>query len=395
MNQFASAARPRVLVVSPLYFPVEEGLAHYTTEFCRHLQKSADVSVLTSTASAAAASGPGGVTVLPWVKRWDLPELSRAFGRALRTEPDRVLIQFVPFMYSRRGGINFSIVAVAAALALRARLRGRGSVEVMFHELWYPFSTRPRDIVLHTAHRLMVMGLGAAARDVFCATERFVGEVSHTLGPLVKSVHLLEVGSNLERDDAQLAPRPPQTGALRLALFGSLHPSKNVPMVLRALERATRIVPGKLKVSVIGLERAELLAVVPELQPWLDAEVTITGQLPAAEAAATLAAHDCLVSYFQDGVSSRRGSLLAALCEGVPVITTWRDISDRVFLNQPCVKLFSPEPEEFAEQLVEFVTAEARPFATVTAEEVHAFYRAHFSWAAVVDRYLELAFAPG
>src|SRR6476659_7184382 len=120
-----SASRPRVLVISPLYHPEEEGLAHYTTEFCRHLQKSADVSVLTGVRSIE--TGPGGVTVMPWVERWDLPGLLRAVERARWSDPDRVLIQFVPFMYARRGGINFSIVAAAAWLGARALASGRGS----------------------------------------------------------------------------------------------------------------------------------------------------------------------------------------------------------------------------------------------------------------------------
>jgi len=385
-----SASRPRVLVISPLYYPDEEGLAHYTTEFCRHLQQDADVTVLTGV--RAAETGPGGVLVLPWLERWDLAGLLLALGRARFIRPDRILIQFVPFMYARRGGINFAIVAAAAVAALHARMGGNGGVQIMFHELWHWRSSRPRELAMHLAHRTMVVGLCLAARDVFCATERFASEVRDALGGVERPIHLLAVGSNLERAESALRPRPPHDGPLRVGLFGSLHASKNVPMVLRALQRASARAKGRIKVSVIGLERRELSSAVPDLADWLDAEATVTGWVTADQAAAKLAEQDFLVSYFQDGVSSRRGSLLAALCEGVPVVTTWRDVSDTVFLDQPWVKLLSCDAEEFGAQLETFLTSAERPFAGVTAAEVRKFYDAHFSWRALVQRYLDISF---
>lgn len=393
MKQVSSARRLRVLVISPLYFPTEEGLAHYTTEFCRHLAKSADVSVLTSTASENVGSGPGGVEILPWIERWNLRGCLGPMKRALATKPDRILIQFVPFMYARRGGINFSIVALGALLAIRAAFAHEGRVQVMFHELWYHLSPDPKAVVMHSAHRAMVLGLSLAARDNFCATTRFAAEVERNMGPLHGRVHLLAVGSNLERDDAPLRERPPQEGKLRVALFGSVHSSKNVPLVLRALHEAALRAPGRLALTIIGLTQQDVTAIVPELADFLAENATIAGPLEARVAAATLAEQDFLVSYFQDGVSSRRGSLLAALCEGVPVVTTWNEVSDPVFLDQPSVKLLSCDEQKFKAELVHLLVGDERPFASVTAEDVRSFYRAHFSWAAIVERYLELSAA--
>jgi polysaccharide biosynthesis protein PslF len=50
--------------------------------------------------------------------------------------------------------------------------------------------------------------------------------------------------------------------------------------------------------------------------------VTITGALPGERVGEYLAAADAIVLPYRDGASWRRGSLIAALAAGVPVITT-------------------------------------------------------------------------
>lgn len=391
-----AAGQAKILVISPKYFPVEEGLGHYTTEFCRHLAERFEVAVWTSRdrgdVGRASGHAPGDVTLIDTVRRWTWGAPFAALPSALRFEPDRVVIQFVSFMYSARGGLNATIVWLALFLAARARWAGRGRVQVMFHELWYPFSWRPKDAVIHLAHRAMVLGLSLASDEVFCATERFAKEVKSMLGPLRSRVHVLVVGSNLEMDAGAppAAPMAPDD-ALRIGLFGSLHVSKNVPLVLRSIHEASRKTTRPIRLTIVGASRDEILGAVPELSEWILREVRVLGPLEARDAAAHLAEQDFIVSYFQDGVSSRRGSLLAALCEGVPVVTTWRDVSDRLFSKRPFIELLSCDEATFQRELVAFLTSSVRPFSGVSREEVRAFYLDNFSWRAIVNRYARLS----
>ncbi|HEV8547906.1 MAG TPA: hypothetical protein VGQ57_02740, partial [Polyangiaceae bacterium] len=166
----AALARSRVLIVCPKYYPTEEGLAHYTTEFARHLAARADVAVWTSDLSAGVDHGAHGVTVIANVRRWNLLGPFASIRPALEFEPDRILIQFVPFMYAERGGINFTLVALAWFWAVHARLNGKRGVEVMFHETWFPFAWEPKAIVMTVCHRAMAFGVAAVARRNFCST---------------------------------------------------------------------------------------------------------------------------------------------------------------------------------------------------------------------------------
>jgi glycosyltransferase involved in cell wall biosynthesis len=385
----ASDERPKILVVCPKYFPVEEGLAHYTTEFSRHLARRFRVAVWTGTTSAGVDHRGHGVEVIANVEKWTFLRPFFAIGPALRFDPDRVLIQFVPFMYSPHGGINFTLVLMAAFFAARSRVRGRGAVEIMFHEVWFPAFRNPKALVMHVAHRAMAFGVSIVARQSFCSTYVSARLIKEQIRLFGRPVHVLFVGSNLERD---VRPTPPRTTeALKVCIFGSTHPSKNVPLVLRTLHEAHRRAQSPFELTVIGLTLAELVHEAPELEAWLANDVRIEGMLSADAAADCLGEQDLAVCYFSDGVSGRRGSMLAALCEGTPIVTTARDYTDPEFYEQRAVTLLSCDEREFAAGLIALLAGPKRPFEGVSRAEVREFYDRYFSWTAIVERYAELS----
>jgi glycosyltransferase involved in cell wall biosynthesis len=382
-------------VICPKYFPIADGLGHYTTEFCRHLAERAEVAIWTSRdrgrVEKASGHPPGQVTLIDTVKRWTWGGPFASVRRALDFGPDKILVEFVPFMYTPRGGINFSLVFLAWFLAARARVVGRGRVQVMFHELWYPFAWRPKDALLHLAHRCMVFGVGVASEDVFCSTPYGVDVVRRRLWPFQRETHLLPVASSLERDGASApSPRPPDD-VLRLAIFGSLHAGKNASLVFEAVREASRASPWKLELTIIGPTREELYAEFPEWGAWLDDTARVAGPLDSDEAADCLASQDFLVAYFQDGVSTRRTTLMAAFCEGLPAVTTWGVMSDETFRNRPFLKLLPCEGSPFVRELVALLTSSERPFAGVSRDDVRSFYRQRFSWSSIIRRYMELS----
>jgi glycosyltransferase involved in cell wall biosynthesis len=383
-------------VICPKYFPVAEGLGHYTTEFCRHLARLVDVGIWTSRdrGPVTRASGhppPAAITVFDSVRRWTLGGPFASASSALAFDPDRILVQFVPNMYAPKSGINFGLVLLAWHLARRAKARGKGHVSVMFHELWYPFGWQPKALVLHLSHRAMVLGVALASKDIFCSTARNASEVRRLLGPLSRPIHVLPVGSSLERDQRPERAARRDDGRLKLAIFGSLHLSKNTELVLETIRQASRESPWKIELTIVGPTLDELHRAMPDLAPWLAEEVNVAGQLEADEAADCLAAQDFLVAYFQDGVSTRRTTLMAALCEGTPVVTTWRDVSDAVFRDRPFITLLSCDEDAFRREFVALMRSRERPFSSVSRDEVRAFYREHFSWDSVVQRFTELS----
>lgn len=115
--------------------------------------------------------------------------------------------------------------------------------------------------------------------------------------------------------------------ALLVAYFGLLSPSKGVDLLVAALAELPAEIPWRL--LLIGgaatapqdvRYAAEVRAQIARL--GLADRVTITGQLTPAQVSAHLLAADLAALPFRDGASFRRGSLLAALAHGCPVVTT-------------------------------------------------------------------------
>ncbi|HIC94317.1 MAG TPA: glycosyltransferase [Anaerolineae bacterium] len=153
----------------------------------------------------------------------------------------------------------------------------------------------------------------------------------------IRSLSVVPIGSNI-------APRPPadydrdgwraRWGVgprdLLLSYFGFLNESKGAETLVRALGRLVRrgysarllMVGGKVGSSdptnVAYLRKVEGL--IAEL--GLEDRVLWTGYTPPEEVSANLLASDVCVLPYRDGASFRRGSFMAALAHGLPIVST-------------------------------------------------------------------------
>jgi glycosyltransferase involved in cell wall biosynthesis len=81
--------------------------------------------------------------------------------------------------------------------------------------------------------------------------------------------------------------------------------------------------------------RQELL----QREPQLASIVQATGALPAAELSSHLAACDVLIQPYPDGVSTRRGSLMAGLSHGKAIVTTIGPLTELLWSQTDAVVL--------------------------------------------------------
>jgi glycosyltransferase involved in cell wall biosynthesis len=94
--------------------------------------------------------------------------------------------------------------------------------------------------------------------------------------------------------------------------------------------------------------------------PALRGRIAATGPLDHERTPTHLAACDCLVQPYPDGVSSRRGSLMAGLALGLPIVTNAGPLTDAVWRESDAVALAaSPAPSDFMDA-VEHLLAEPR-----------------------------------
>ncbi len=160
----------------------------------------------------------------------------------------------------------------------------------------------------------------------------------------IRSLSLIPIGSNISPEppadydrEAWRADRGLKPDDLLLSYFGFLNESKGGETLVRALARLVQstsniqypisniqlmMVGGKIGSSdptnVAYLKKIEGL--IEEL--GLTDEVFWTGYTPQPEVSANLLASDVCVLPYRDGASFRRGSFMAALAHGLPIVST-------------------------------------------------------------------------
>jgi polysaccharide biosynthesis protein PslF len=253
------------------------------------------------------------------------------------TQPDVLHIQYQTGAYAMHPAINL----------LPWRLRGlpdRPPVVVTAHDLLLPYLFPKAGPLRRWVTRRLLADADAAvvtneadlveARRLEIRDWRWSAAAQSLISNL-QSPTLIPIGSNIP-----VAPPPgyeraawrAQLGIVAdetlVAYFGLISRSKGLHVLLDALAR----LPSSFRLVVVGGEatqpqdRTYAAEVRRQIeQRGLRERVIVTGHCAADEVSAHLLAADLAALPFADGASFRRGSLLAALAHGLPVVTTTDD----------------------------------------------------------------------
>ncbi|HET7464281.1 MAG TPA: glycosyltransferase [Longimicrobium sp.] len=235
--------------------------------------------------------------------------------------PRTLLVQYAPQAFGRRG------MNVAFCRWVRSRARRGDQVRVMFHEPYVQWSLeRPQRNVLAAATRMMAGLLLAAASVAYVSTpawERLLRPLApRALGPMA----WLPIPSTVPPVD------DPEGVAVLRARLGANRPGVHVVghfgtyggMIAPLLEPALLAVlaPPSTSVALLlgdgGPAFAERLV---QGNPWLKGRVSAPGRLERRALSAHLQACDVAVQPYPDGVSARRTTAMAALANGVPMVS--------------------------------------------------------------------------
>jgi glycosyltransferase involved in cell wall biosynthesis len=268
--------------------------------------------------------GASAVPVHGTVPAWDA-RAWRMVARALRGLGPRPLlhIQFQAGAFDLGGSIHL-LPALLRALMPNAR------VVTTFHDFLVPYLFPKAGPARLAANRLLARMSHAAIFTDLADLE--------LAGPGVRG-RVVPIGSNVDREPAT----EPSRGDVRRLLgvddatflvgyFGFLNPSKGVPTLLDAVSRLQAGRPDRaVRLALIGAETGvsnptdltQARAVHDAIEHGPTGQTVIrTGYLPPPELSATLLACDVLALPFVDGASARRGTLMAALAHGLPIVST-------------------------------------------------------------------------
>ena len=324
------APRQRWCVVTCEYPPIEGGVSDHTHHLVAALAAQGDVVDVwcppappTDDPEPALAPEIGGVTVHVLPSRFGLGAISRLRRELRALPPDtRVLVQWVPTAFGwRMMNLPFALMLL--------RLPGR-RLDLYVHEVgWDIGRETARRALAGIVHRMMTFCATRSARRVYVTIPAWQQRLS-LLGmralPADEEATWLPVASNVpDRTEASrvaelrrdLLARGRQQRVLvgHFGTFGRFHMALMPHVVARILDEA-----GDRTFLLVGRGGEALRDYVAKERPELAARIVATGGLPADEVALHLAACDLLVQPYEDGASTRRGSLMAGLALGRPSI---------------------------------------------------------------------------
>ena len=323
----------RVTLITGEFPPMRGGVADYTALLADGLvQRGVDVSVLTSIRASGAVQ-PSGVRVLPTVKDWGTGLWQIVGNHVRREKPDILHIQYQTGAFDMKIGVNL--------LPWLQRFRAeRPRIVVTFHDLKVPYLLPKIGRLRHLATHLIAAGadavvttnpedwarLSSGGRD--CRTAPSYGR---------RGLHAVPIGSNVPARPAQEYNRTlyrDRIGAAEgdavIAYFGFLGESKGLDTLVTAFEALVErglsvrlLMVGASAGDSVSADRRYENRIRQRLDtPALRGRVVWTGFVHAADVSAYLQASDVCVLPFREGCSLRHGTLIAAIANHLPIVTT-------------------------------------------------------------------------
>ncbi len=305
----------RIGIVTGEYPPMEGGVGAYSAILAERLtQQGHQVYVLSST--AAHASHPK-ITVDASIHRWSPGALQMIRQWARTNHLDVISLQFQTAAYQMSPYVHFLPETVHPI-----------PLVTTFHDLRVPY-------LFPKAGKLrnwIVMRLARASDGVITTNHEDLEQVTH-----LPCTAMIPIGSNIlpilpdtfDRE-AHRERLGISAGEFVIGFFGLINRSKGVETLLEtaAILRADAVPVRVLFIGgTAGSSDPTNLSYIAEINSRIDRLdleniVIRTGYIDEVQVAAALRSVDGIAFPFRDGVSYRRGSLMAALQYGCAIITT-------------------------------------------------------------------------
>lgn len=307
----------RLGLVTGEFPPLRGGVGDYTQALALALAAlGAEVHVITDTRSAVQQSA--AFSLHPIIQRWSFSSLLQIRALARRLKLDWLNVQYQAAAFGLGAPIHF-LPEVAGTRTV-----------VTFHDLRVPY-------LFPKAGRLREWAVTHLARSAAGVIVTDAADEAELRRRGVRRLARIPIGSNIP---VQPPPDFERTrlratlgageGDFLLGYFGFLNHSKGGDTLIRALSiLAERRAPVKL--VLIGGQTgssdpsdAAFSAEVEKLiaRHGLEGRIARSGFVTASEVSAHLLACDAIALPYRDGVSLRRGSLMAALAHGCAIIST-------------------------------------------------------------------------
>jgi glycosyltransferase involved in cell wall biosynthesis len=303
-----------------------------------------------------------------------------------RTEPpaapgagDVVALQYNPFSFGRRGVAPWLVRRVAALRRQRGDLR----IVLVLHEAYVP-AKNPRWALMSAWQRSQLAALGRCCDAVIVSTEAWRARAERLIPR--KAVFHVPVGSNLPDQRTERARvrrvRGWQEETVVIGTFGADPAARLGGLVVQATNHVSQLVPNTV-LAQLGACRVvdeELSDAVRTYQP---------GVQQSDEVAAELSAVDVFLAPYEDGVSARRTTLMAAMQQALAIVGTVGRNTDSYLARDARLRLVdASDAAAFASATATIATdQELRNQMSLGARDL---FDERFSWPTIASQLAEI-----
>ena len=342
----------RIGLVTGEYPPMEGGVGAFTEQLAQALNTFGhDVYIITSRQARPADASPkpaamfapidlGYARLIPRIGRWRWPSLSAVADYAIRYDLDVINLQYQAAAFNMRS---------AAIHYLPWRLKGIAPTVVTFHDLKTPYLF-PKAGGLRES---VVRNLARRARGVIATNGADMRRLAEWG---VSRARQIPIGSNIDAyrpNHVELAEVRAGLGlgddSVLLGYFGFLNETKGADTLITALSQLDDrhhlvFIGGQTGASDPDNNQTFLAGLRQQIERLgVAGRVHWTGFLAPQRVSTYLVAADLMVMPYRDGVSPRRGTLMAVLAHGRPLITTAPAESVDAFCHNENMWLVAPD----------------------------------------------------
>lgn len=323
-------------IVTPELPPDCGGVGDYTAQVAEALARNGDRVSVYYPAGPVPWKPTEDLEVVPLDDRFGTRTMRELSGRIDRNGNSRLLVQYVPAVFGRRG------TNVAFCRWLQSRRHAGVDVRVMFHEPYLYLRWRPDHIVTAFTQRAMAAILLDAASHLYLSTDTWRRYLARLRPAAVRDAVTLPIPSAIpcvDSTDVVHATRNTSIGTARYLVghFGS-YGHHIAPILGRALKD---LLSSDSRVAALctGAGSDRFVRHLGSANPSLRSRLTAIGRAPADDISVQLQACDVLLQPYPDGVTTRRTSVMAGLANGRAVITTDGKLTEDVWRATGCVAL--------------------------------------------------------
>lgn len=314
----------RIAIICRNYPPAICGVGDHTYFIAREMALAGhEVTVITTERDGIRHHE--GITVRAISDEWNASAIGRITSELADVGPEAVYLQYVPHMYGRAG-----IAPWVVGLAREIRRQFDARFLVIFHELYVPWAASARLLAGGIIHRWQAAALISLGHASAVTTPLRLRTMRAWMPGHARRIVEVPVGSNIpvmpisEGERSDIRQRFGAAGSPLIGAFGTLKPDeRNHDLLYESLAMLRKAHPAAKLVWIGSVDKGSrdfAVAMEKAVEFGVDEMIHWTGCLEADEVSRHLSALDVFISLQTDGPCFRRGSLLAAMDHGLPIV---------------------------------------------------------------------------